>query len=63
MFSTPWCKDCWFVNSTKNLVRCEYHHTLWSARHRRYAEGLRRKKRFFDIKEVEEEEKNVSLDK
>lgn len=48
ILQTPWCKDCWFLDNTSNLVRCEHHQKLWAARLTPSSplDTLRRKKKF-----------------
>lgn len=54
LYTTPWCKDCWFLDTCDNLVRCEYHHSLWLARYRKYtSKDLRRRR--FSIRDLKDE--------
>jgi hypothetical protein len=55
LYTTPWCKDCWFIDTCHNLVRCEYHHSLWLARYRKYTSKDIRRRQFY-IRELPENE-------
>jgi hypothetical protein len=60
LFTTPWCKDCWFLDDTRNLVRCEYHQALWSSRYRStHLPIIKRKKKYYIKTIIQEEDDEV----
>jgi hypothetical protein len=52
---TPWCKDCWFLDTCSNLIRCAYHHKVWVGRTELYRRRTKKLQYIPDDHEVDKE--------